>query len=119
MRRLAAQVLGPELHFLDARAGIDPAAVNGAAHVTLLWPDGSGLGWSQIERQIARYRGSFDETWVLNGRQRHFRLSRSALLAFRMRRLLERSWIGEAACFFAVLVLGTALATWDLVVRAE
>jgi hypothetical protein len=107
MRDLFAEV-APEGRLVAE--GPDLAAeVAGAERVILLYPDAIGLGWGGVERAL---RGAAPKTEVLNGRRRHFALDGRALRELRLRRVLERTMLGELV--MATLVLGLAVVLWPL-----
>jgi hypothetical protein len=90
--------------FPDGR--VVESAAEAIGDVVLLYPDAIGLGWDRTEREL----GSARNIRVLNGRGREFSLDRRTRRALKVRRLLERSFVVEAA----LLTVG-ALATPFLV----
>jgi hypothetical protein len=91
------------------------AALRDAESIVLLWPDGNGYGWTAIERRVWRTRRPDAVVSVLNGRQRSFELTPSLWRRFRLRRALERSWVGEVAFLSAGVLVGLPLLMWDTI----
>ena len=93
----------PGATFLDTGAGpISVATMVGSSKVVLLYPDSIGLGYSAIERGIAR-NASHAAVEVLNGRRRQFAFDRRSRWALRCRRFLE--WTMLIECFAGVILL--------------
>lgn len=95
--------------FPDGR--VVESAVEATGDVVLLYPDAIGLGWERIEREL----GSATSIRVLNGRGREFSLDRRARRALKVRRLLERSFVVEAALLAAGIVATPFLVAADAV----
>jgi hypothetical protein len=73
--------------------------------VLLAYPDPIGLGWSGVERVMARVRAQ--NILVLNGRHRCFLLESSSRRMLLWRRFLARTWLVE-------IFLGIGLALWSI-----
>ena len=80
----------------------------------LLWPDGNGLGWFHIERQIFRQKNPNTAVYVLNGRNRLFELKRTLWRGYRLRRFLEKSFLLEFGVLGVFLLTAPVLALWDM-----
>jgi len=92
----------PGAKFLETATEAVSAAAAGSSKVVLLYPDSIGLGYSAVERVVARNApGAIVE--VLNGRRRQFPLDRKSRLALRCRRFLE--WTMLIECFAGVVLL--------------
>jgi hypothetical protein len=111
MQHLAASVL-PHATIVEANAGLSGALKN-ARHIVLLWPDAIGFGWAPLEREIFRAKPAGATVSALNGRRRRFQLTASTLLGVRLRRLVERLWLGEAVMAAALLITAPFLVVWD------
>ena len=84
-------------------------AASAQAHtVVLLYPDSIGLGFGGLEREVGRLRKKWAALRVLNGRRREFLWTASAARALRLRRLIERTMLGELV-FLPVFVCLTPL----------
>lgn len=81
--------------------------------VVLLWPDGNGTGWTNIEREIFRRKPSAVRVVVLNGRRRQFVLKQADWRAFQWRRILEKTFPVEMSILLAFLIISPWLALWD------
>ena len=93
----------PGATFMDTEAGaISVATMAAASKVVLLYPDSIGLGYSEIERDVAR-NAPQAAVEVLNGRRRQFAFDRKSQWALRCRRFLE--WTMLIECFAGVVVL--------------
>ncbi|MGB9115069.1 hypothetical protein [Bradyrhizobium sp.] len=93
----------PGSTFLNTGAGaISAAALAGSSKVVLLYPDSIGLGYSAIERAVAR-DAPHAAVEVLNGRRRQFAFDRKARWALRFRRFLE--WTMLIECLAGVTLL--------------
>jgi hypothetical protein len=82
--------------------------------IVLLWPDGNGMGWFNIERQIFREKNANTAVFVLNGRNRLFELQMALWRRYRLRRFLEKSFLLEFGFLGVFLVTAPALALWDM-----
>jgi hypothetical protein len=82
--------------------------------IVLLWPDGNGLGWYNIERQIFNKKNANTPVYVLNGRNRLFELQRPLWRGYRFRRFLEKSFLLEVGVLCVFLLTAPALAVWDM-----
>ena len=92
--------------FLNAGGGEDWRPEAAAADtLVLLYPDSTGIGFSELEREASRVSKTWATLRALNGRRRDFVLSRATLRELRRRRLIERTMLGEAA---AVLLFAAA-----------
>jgi hypothetical protein len=67
--------------------------VASADRVIALFPDSTGLGWSGLERSLAKLSATPAE--AINGRRRRFALDGKTRRELRMRRALERSMLVE------------------------
>jgi hypothetical protein len=93
----------PGATFVDTGAGVISAATMAAASkVVLLYPDSIGLGYSAIERGVAR-NAPHAAIEVLNGRRRQFAFDRKSRWALRSRRCLE--WTMLIECFAGIVLL--------------
>lgn len=93
------QLLGerfPNAEFVDVdhHANWRDAAA-GADTLVLLYPDAIGLGFSSLERKVGRISKAEAIVRVLNGRRRDFALDGATMRALRLRRIIERSMLGE------------------------
>jgi hypothetical protein len=86
--------------------------------IVLLWPDGNGMGWFDIERQIFREKDLNSAVYVLNGRNRLFELHRTLWRRYKLKRFLEKSFLLEFAVLGVFLVTAPVLALWDMAVDA-
>lgn len=103
----------PGATFLDAATAPIPAAVMaGSSKVVLLFPDSIGLGYSAIERTVAR-DASDAAVEVLNGRRRQFPFDRRARWALRYRRFLEWTMLLECLAGVALLLATPFLLLFD------
>jgi hypothetical protein len=80
--------------------------------IILLWPDGNGMGWFNIERQILNVKNT--SVFVLNGRKRLFELRRTLWRKYRVRRFLEKSFLLEIGILILFLITAPVLSLWDL-----
>jgi hypothetical protein len=93
----------PGATFLDTGAStISVAEMAGSSKVVLLYPDSIGLGYSAIERAVAR-NAPHAAVEVLNGRRRQFAFDRKSRRALRCRRFLE--WTMQIECFAGIVLL--------------
>ena len=119
MRELARVTLGSRCEIIEVPPGGDPSAMltadrlAAAEEVVLLWPDAIGHGWWPVERAVfaARPRGA--RVTVLSGRRRRFTATAASLLPFRIRRAVERLWLGEIALAAGLLLAAPFLVAWD------
>jgi hypothetical protein len=114
LRSLAVSHLDRSCRLAEAPAALDPPLLRSADEIVLLWPDGNGHGWSPIERAVFRHKAPLARVSVLNGRRRRFELTPRVLAGYRLRRTLERLWVGEFAFTVAFLVLSPLLVGWDM-----
>ncbi len=115
MKRLLNETW-PGARFVDIRS--EPAWLNGAKDcetLVLLYPDAIGLGIGAIERKVLRARRGRGAVQVLTGRRRQFALTRPVRRALLMRRLLERTMLGELLFGLVFVVATPLLLTLDLV----
>ena len=98
----------------DASA-LASAGLPAANEIVLLWPDAIGHGWWPIERRVFAARGPATHVSVLNGRGRRFSATRTSLWAFRLRRAVERLWLGEVALTAALFLAAPLLVAWDAI----
>jgi hypothetical protein len=113
MRELARTAF-PEAEIVEVDGAVPQARIAGAGAIVLLWPDATGYGWAPIERAVfgAKARGA--SVYALTGRRRNIELTPGTLLAFRVRRVVERLWLGEAVMAGALLLTAPFLVVWDL-----
>ena len=111
MRHLAAAAV-PHATVIEVGSGLADALRN-ARHIVLLWPDAIGFGWTPLERQIFRSKPAGATVSALSGRRRRFQLTGKTLFGLRVRRLVERLWLGEAVMAAALLVSAPFLVVWD------
>jgi len=81
--------------------------------IILLWPDGNGMGWFNIERQVFNGKRVSAPVYVLNGRKRLFELQRPLWRGYRFRRFLEKSFLLELGVLVVFLVTAPLLLFWD------
>lgn len=112
MRRLAASGL-PDAEIVDVDGAIPRGRIAAARHIVLLWPDAIGYGWAPIERAVLRSKDPGATISALSGRRRTIGLNPGTLLAFRLRRAVERLWLGEAVFAAALLIQAPFLVLWD------
>ena len=91
-----------------------PDEVGGATRVVLLYPDATGIGWSEVERRVRAAAGPGAEIVALNGRRREMPLDGRTRRALALRRLLEVGLVGEAAATLLFLAATPVLLAWDL-----
>jgi hypothetical protein len=115
LRGLAARYLEPSCRLVEAPEALDSQWLRSADEIVLLWPDGNGYGWWPIERAVLRHKAPRARVSVLNGRSRRFELTPRLLAGYRLRRFLERFWVGEFAFTVAFLALSPFLVGWDLI----
>lgn len=111
MRALLAERY-PGAVFLDTAAGPFAAAAMAASKVVLLFPDSIGLGYSAIERKVAR-DAPRAEVEVLNGRRRQFAFDRRTRWALHYRRFLEWTMLIECLAGGALLLATPFLLLFD------
>jgi hypothetical protein len=87
--------------------------------IILLWPDGNGMGWYDIERQVFGDKKGSTPVYVLNGRKRLFELPRTLWRGYRFRRFLEKSFLLEIGVVVLFFVTAPALALWDMASEPE
>ena len=115
MRLLAASTVpAAEIIVVDDADAVPAARIAAADRVVLLWPDAIGYGWAPIERAVFRSAKREAIVTALTGRRRSVALTRRTLFAFRIRRLVERLWLGDIAAAAAMLLSAPALVMWDL-----
>jgi hypothetical protein len=114
MRSLLAERY-PASTFIDVGPGpVAARTLSGASKIVLLFPDAIGLGYSTIERDLARYAplGSVE---VLNGRKRHFTFDGRSRWALHYRRFLEWTMLIECCVGVSILVATPFLLLVDFV----
>ena len=114
MSALASHV-GRDTWTVVQAGAVTDAEIAQASQLVLLWPDANGFGWSQLSRRVFRQKRSDARVSVLNGRGRFFELTPSARRRFAVRRLIQRTWVGEAAFMIIGLAISIPLAAWDAV----
>lgn len=82
--------------------------------VVLLYPDSIGLGFGDVERSLPARVKPWTVVRVLNGRRREFVLDRGTLGSLRMRRVIERTMLGEAVFGLVFAVVTPVLLLRDL-----
>lgn len=88
--------------------------VSQADLVVLLYPDSIGLGFTPIERDLARAVPDA-RIAVLNGRRRQFEFDKSTRRALRFRRFLEWTMLVECVSGVAVIIATPFLLLFDVV----
>ena len=96
----------------DTAASVDWTAPD---EIVLVWPDGNGTGWSDLERVVFARKRASTVVRVLNGRRRCFVYDAVQRRAFRRRRLLEKTLAGELAFALVFVTLTPWLWLFDLV----
>jgi hypothetical protein len=105
----------PASTFLDTATGpISAATIARSSKVVLLFPDSIGLGYSRIERKVAR-DAPHAAVEVLNGRRRQFVFNKRARRALRFRRFLEWTMLFEWLAGVALLLGTPFLLLFDFV----
>ena len=112
MRALAESEL-PGAEVIEVDGTLPLARLAGADAIVLLWPDAIGYGWTPLERAVFGAKRPNARVSALNGRRRRIELTRGALLAWRIRRAIERLWLGEVVMGSALLLTAPFLVTWD------
>lgn len=112
MRHMVASML-PNARLIELNQDGTPERIGDARHVVLLWPDAIGYGWRPIERAIFRQKAPGVTVYALTGRRRVFTLTPGTLFGLRLRRLVERLWIGEALLAAGLLISAPFLVLWD------
>ena len=119
MRELARVALDARYRLVEVPMGdasaLASAGLPAANEIVLLWPDAIGHGWWPIERRVLAARGPATHVSVLNGRGRRFSATQTSLWAFRLRRAVERLWLGEVALTAALFLAAPLLVTWDAI----
>ena len=115
LRGLAARHLDSSCRLVEVPEALDPQLLRSADEIVLLWPDGNGYGWSPVEWAVFRHKAPLAHVSVLNGRGRHFELTPRVLASYRLRRTLERFWVGELAFTVTFLAFSPLLVGWDLI----
>ncbi len=82
--------------------------------IILLWPDALGLNWEPIERKILARELNPSGPTVLNGRGRCFLYTKKMRRMIRLRRFLEKYWVGESLFSLAFIVVSPTLVIVDL-----
>ncbi|HPA45993.1 MAG TPA: hypothetical protein PK395_09540 [bacterium] len=85
--------------------------------IVLLWPDANGTSWTPLERKILHLKSELTKVVVLNGRRRWFVLNRMTWYGFRLRRLLEKTFICELGFLAVFLCVSPVLVLTDLLRR--
>ena len=114
MDALAREVGGGEWTLAEDNEQLTDAMIRGASRIVLLWPDANGADTAVLEERVARVKAAGTPVFVLNGRRRYFELTPEMRRRFRWRRLVQRSWIGDAAFFAAAVAIGLPLAAFDM-----
>lgn len=83
--------------------------------IVLLYPDSIGTKFSPIESFVKTNKKCWSTVRVLNGRRREFMLTRRAIRQLRLRRVLERSMLGEALAIVAFMAVTPLFIVSDLV----
>ena len=112
MRDLIASTIGNIEHVAVHDMAI-VSQVSKFEQIILLWPDGNGMGWFDIERQIFKEKRADARVYVLNGRRRLFELPRKQWRAFRLKRFLEKTFLLELGILLVFIVTAPFLALWD------
>jgi hypothetical protein len=112
MRTLAETEL-PGVEVMEVAGTVPVERIAGADAIVLLWADATGYGWAPLERAVFGAKRPGASVSALNGRRRRFELSSGTLLACRVRRVVERLWLGEAVLAVALLLAAPFLLTWD------
>ncbi len=112
MRALAATAW-PEAEIIEIDGAVPVERLGRASAIVLLWPDATGYGWTPIERAVFGAKRPDARVFALTGRRRTIELLPRTLLAFRVRRLVERLWVGEALLAAALLLSAPFLVVWD------
>ena len=112
MQQVVASML-PHARLIHVNSDGTSRDIGDARHIVLLWPDAIGYGWWGIERAIFRQKAPGASVYALTGRRRVFRLTLGTLFGLRLRRLVERLWIGEALMAVGLLVSAPFLVLWD------
>jgi hypothetical protein len=113
MHGLARSVM-PSATIVEVETELPAAQIAAADHIVLLWPDAIGFGWTRIERAVFRAKRRDARVSALTGRRRSVDLAVPTLLGFRLRRMVERLWLGEIAATLLLLFTGPILVVWDL-----
>jgi len=82
--------------------------------IVLLWPDANGTGWTPIERNVLRLKNPITRVVVLNGRRRWFVINRMTWYGFRLRRLLEKTFLCELGFLTFFICVSPFLVLTDL-----
>jgi hypothetical protein len=121
MRDLVRVMIQLRCELIEVPIGLDPKLVvtaerlEAVQEIVLLWPDAIGYGWRQIERTVFASKRPATRVSVLNGRRRRFPVTRRSLLTFRVRRAIERLWLGEIALAAGLLLTAPILVAWDAI----
>jgi hypothetical protein len=94
--------------------GLPQIQWDSVSEIVLLWPDGNGLGWGRLEREVFRRKQPSTRLTVLNGRRRSFVLNRGQWRTTRVRRFIEKSLVTEAAFTVVFAVTSPFLLAWDM-----
>lgn len=79
-----------------------------AEQIVMLYPDGNGSGFSALEVQTIRLKKKTANLYVLNGRRRSFRLTRSVRWQLKLRRFMEQAMIAQI-CFTVLFFILTPI----------
>lgn len=112
--RALAQSAFPGAEIIEVDGGVPAARLAGADAIVLLWADATGYGWTPIERAVFGARPPGASVSALTGRRRNVELTGGTLLRYRVRRLVERLWLGEIAMGLALLLAAPILVAWDV-----
>ncbi len=111
--RTLAETAWPEAEIIEIDDAVPIERIGRASAIVLLWPDATGYGWASIERAVFSAKRPDARVFALTGRTRTIELLPTTLLAFRVRRLVERLWVGEAVLGAALLLAAPFLVVWD------
>jgi hypothetical protein len=103
----------PGVEVVEVDGGVPGGRLAKSDAIVLLWADAIGYGWAPVERAVFRARPRGGRVYALNGRKRTIELTPGTLLAYRLRRVVERLWIGEAVMAGALLLTAPVLVMWD------
>jgi hypothetical protein len=112
MRHVAASLV-PHARVIEIEEALPSATVSQASQIVLLWPDAIGYRWTPVEREVFRRKRPDATVYALTGRRRIFKLTTATLFGLRLRRIVERLWLGEAVMAVGLLVSAPFLVMWD------
>lgn len=114
MKDLVQSLFGADCEWVEAH-DLRRDQVRAATEIVLLWPDGNGYGWLVTECKVLAWKAHGARLLVLNGRRRFFALTPGRWLAYGLRRLAERFWMGELVFSLCFVVISPPLVVWDWV----